>query len=113
MTAIDHNRTLVVLYSLLTGIFTLALIGSPWIIAKNVKNLEQIPLAIVMGSGVVLLAVLFLTTALALQRKKPLARKLAILVSVVLLPLCWPVGVYTWWFMHSEGGKRLYPPNVM
>jgi hypothetical protein len=28
--------------------------------------------------------------------------------SVVAIPMIWPVGVYTWWFMHSDAAKRIY-----
>jgi hypothetical protein len=104
----DHNKTLIVLYSLLSGVFLLPLLGSPWIIAKNVKNPEQVPMTIAIAAAVLLLATLFLLTALMLYRRRAIGRKLAIVVAVLLLPLCWPLGVYTWWFMHSEGGKEMY-----
>jgi hypothetical protein len=34
----DHNKTLVVLYSLVAGFLALLLCASPWIIAKNVSS---------------------------------------------------------------------------
>lgn len=31
--------------------------------------------------------------------------QLAWISAVLVSPLFWPVGVYAWWFMHSEGAK--------
>jgi hypothetical protein len=49
MSPADHNKTLVVLYSLLSGFFILPLVGAPWIIEKNVRSSEQIPIAVAIG----------------------------------------------------------------
>ena len=54
------------------------------------------------------MALLLWSTAVAMHRRKPVGRKLALLSAVLVLPLFWPVGVYTWWFMHSEAAKRMY-----
>jgi hypothetical protein len=43
MSPVDHNKTLVLLYSFLSLTFILPLVGSPWIVAKSVRNSEQIP----------------------------------------------------------------------
>lgn len=112
MSPADHNKTLVLLYSFLSLLFILPLVGSPWIIAKSVRNSEQIPIAIAVGFALLLLASLFLATAIGLYRRKPYARKLALVSAVLLLPLCWRMGVYTWRFMHTEGAKRMYRGKV-
>jgi isoprenylcysteine carboxyl methyltransferase (ICMT) family protein YpbQ len=104
----DHNKTLVILHAGMGAFFTLGLIASPWIIPKNVRNPEQVPLAIVVFAVVLLLALLFWSTAIAMQRRNPVATKLALIAAVVALPIGWPLGVYTWWFMHSEGAKQMY-----
>lgn len=57
---------------------------------------------------VLFLAILFIATALSMYRRRPVGRTLALVSSVVLLPLLPPAAAYTWWFMHSEGGKQLY-----
>jgi hypothetical protein len=114
MTTADHNKTLVILYLLLGGFFTLPLLASPWIIAKNVDSFPsprregQVLIAATVFCVVLLLALLFLATALTLRRRSPLGRTLALVSCVPLLPLLPPAAVYTWWFMHSEGGKRMY-----
>jgi hypothetical protein len=108
VTAQDHNRTLIILHSLLGAFFTLGLLASPWIIAQNFSDRGQVPTAVVIFGTVFLIAVLFWFTAVAEYRRKPLGRKLALISAAVALPIFWPVGVYTWWFMHSEGAKQIY-----
>jgi chromate transport protein ChrA len=114
MSPSDHNKTLVIIYLFLGGFFTLPLIISPWIIAKNVdqypspRRSEQILIGILIATLVITLATLFWSTALGLYRRKSWGRTLAIISSVVFFPLCPPIAGYTWWFMHSEGGKQLY-----
>jgi hypothetical protein len=41
-------------------------------------------------------------------REKPYARNLALVSTVLVLPICWRIGVYTWRFMHTVDGKRMY-----
>jgi hypothetical protein len=114
MTPLDHNKTLVVIYSLLGGFFTLPLLASPWIIAKSVdpfpssRREGQILIATVAFCFVLSLALLFLSTAALLYRRKRLGRKLGIITAVLLFPFGPPMAAYIWWFLHSEDGKRLY-----
>jgi hypothetical protein len=108
MSPFDHNKTLVLLYSFLSLLFAIPLVGSPWIIAKSVRHSEEMPIAIAIGFAFLLLDLLFLATALALYRRKPYARALALVSAVLVLPMCWRMGVYTWRFMHTEGAKKLY-----
>src|SRR5215210_8673755 len=98
----DHNRTLVVIHSLVGGFFTLPLIASPWIIYKNVDSYPsprrggQVIIAIVAFCVVLFLASIFLSTAIGLYRRKHWGRKLAFVSSVLLL--VWPpAAAYTWW----------------
>jgi hypothetical protein len=109
----DHNKTLVVIHSLVGGFFALPLIAAPWIIAKNVNSYPsprregQIIIAAVAVSVVLLLALIFLLTAAGLYRRKLWGRRLALVSSVLLL--VWPpAAAYTWWFIHTEAGKQLY-----
>jgi hypothetical protein len=69
MTAQDHNKTLVILHSVLAAFFTLGLFGAPWIIAKNFRQTAQIPTAIVVFGIVFLMATLFWSTAIAMYRE--------------------------------------------
>jgi hypothetical protein len=109
----DHNKTLVIIHSLVGGFFTLPLIASPWIIAKNVDSYPsarrdgQVIIAIVAVSVVFFLALIFLSTAVGLYHRRAWGRKLAFVTSVLML--VWPpAAAYIWWFIHSEGGKRMY-----
>jgi chromate transport protein ChrA len=114
MSPADHNKTLVIIYLLLGGFFTLPLMASPWILAKNVDQYpsprrgEQILIAVLIAAVVLTLATLFWSTALGLYRRRSWGRRVALVSSVVFFPLCPPIAGYTWWFMHSEGGKQLY-----
>jgi hypothetical protein len=108
-----HNRTLVVIHSLVGGFFALPLIAAPWIIAKNVDSYpssrreDQIIIAVVAVCFVLLMALIFLLTAVGLYRRKLWGRRLAFVSSVLLL--IWPpAAAYTWWFIHTEAGKQLY-----
>ncbi|MDQ1636981.1 MAG: hypothetical protein QOF62_320 [Pyrinomonadaceae bacterium] len=115
MSPADHNKTLVLIYSLLSGLITLPLLtlplimlASPSIVAKNLKSPEQFVTAIIVFCVVLFLALIFPATAYSLYKRKVGGRTLALISAVLLLPLCWPIGVYTWWFMHSEGAKQMY-----
>jgi hypothetical protein len=108
MTPQDHNKTLVILHAALGAFFTLGLLASPWIIAQNFRHREQIPDAILIFGTVLVMALLFWATAIAMYRRKPVGRKLALISAVVALPIVWPIGTYSWWFMHSKAAKQMY-----
>jgi len=112
MSTKDHNETLVGIHIVVGSVFVLGLIGSPWIIARNFRNAEQIPLAIVVFGTVLLVAVLMFSTALAMRRQRPTGRKLGLMAAAVLIIIFWPGGVYSWWFFHSDGAKRMYGINL-
>jgi hypothetical protein len=107
MTAQDHNKTLVIIFSTFGGLWTLVLLASPWIVAQAFRRPEQMPAAVLVFGFVSLMALLFWSTAIAMHRRKRVGRKLA-LISAVTLLMFWPLVVYIWWFMHSEGAKQMY-----
>jgi hypothetical protein len=102
----DHNKTLVIIFSAFGALWTLVLLASPWIVAQAFRRQEQMP-AIAVFSFVSLMTLLFWSTAIAMHRRKPVGRKLA-LISAATLLMFWPLTVYIWWFMHSEGAKQMY-----
>lgn len=112
MTAKDHNKTLVMLHSAIGGFYSLGLIAAPWIIAQNFRRPGQIPSAIAVFGIVFLLALLFVSAAILMYQRKRLGRTLALIAAPFSLFGFWPVAVYTWWFMHSDGGKSLYRVGV-
>jgi hypothetical protein len=108
MSTEDHNKTLVILHVVTAVIFSAGLAGSPWIIAKNFRHTEQVPTAVLVFGIVFILAVLFWATAITMYLRKPLGRKLALISAVASFPIFGALGIYSWWFMHSEGGKFMY-----
>ena len=108
MSTKDHNNTLVMLYAAIACFYSCGIIAAPWIIEKNFRRPEQIPTAIVVFGLVFLIALLFWLSAINMHRRKPLGRTLALFAAPITLFAFWPVGVYAWWFMHSDGGKKMY-----
>jgi len=108
MTTKDHNEALVGIHLLTGSIFSLGLVASPWIIARNFRHREDIPLAIIVFGFVLLVALLMFSTAIAMRRRKPIGRKLALYSAALLIIIFWPAGIYTWWFIHSDGARSLY-----
>lgn len=110
----DHNRTIIALFSLIAFFPTLLLCAAPWIIEKNVSNIpsprrdEQIMIAVI-STGVISFLVLMLwATVIGLYMRRLWGRRLALFLSIPIFFYCPPVAIYTWWFMHSDDGKRLY-----
>ena len=72
----DHNKALVVLYSLVCGFLALLLCASPWIISKNVSSIpsprrdDQIMTAAIVTGIVIFLFLILLSTAVGLHRRK-------------------------------------------
>jgi drug/metabolite transporter (DMT)-like permease len=85
----DHNKTLVVLYSLVCGLLALLLCASPWIIAKNVSSIpspprdDQVMTAAIVTGIVIFLFLLLLSTAIGLHRRRRWDRKLALCATEV------------------------------
>ena len=108
MSTKDHNETLVMLYVAIGSFYSCGIIAAPWIIEKNFRRAEQIPTAVVVFGLVFLIALLFWLAALNMHRRKPIGRTLALVAAPITLFAFWPVRVYAWWFMHSDGGKKMY-----
>jgi hypothetical protein len=108
MTTKDHNKTLVGIHLAIGTFFAAGLMASPWIIAKNLRHKEELPFAVLVFGLFFLLAVLMFSTAIAMLKRKPIGRSLALFSAVPLLIIFWPAGVYSWWFMHSDGARHLY-----
>ena len=108
MSAEDHNKTLVCIHIVVGFFFAFWLLASPWIIAQNFRHLEQVPQAVAIFTTVAALSALMFSTAFAMHRRKKIARTLASCSAALLLIFLWPAGVYTWWFIHTRGAKKLY-----
>ena len=104
MSTKDHNETLAGIHLAIGMFLVLGLFVSPWVIGHR-RQIETIALI-----AVVLLpaALLMISAAFTIHRKKPVGRKLALWSVVVLFVIFWPAAIYSWWFMHSEGAKQMY-----
>ena len=108
MTPQDHNKTLVIIFSTFATLGTLMLLAAPWIAALAIKRHQEQMWAGVFFGFVFLMTLLYWSTAIAMHRRKPVGRKLALWSVVVLFVIFWPAAIYSWWFMHSEGAKQMY-----
>lgn len=117
MTSQDHNKALIIIYSLLGSLFSILILASPFIIAHTVDDIpsqrrnEQILIATIAFCVVLCLALLLLSTAYGLHRRKQWARTVALVIAVLVVwsfPLGTAFSIYTWWFLHSEGAKQLF-----
>jgi len=95
MTTKDHNQTLVGIHVAVGAFFAFGLVASPWIIAQNFRHKEQIPAAVIIFGVVFCVALLMFMTAIAMHRRKPFGRKLALWSSALLIIVFWPAGIYS------------------
>jgi hypothetical protein len=116
----DHNKTLGIIYSFLGGVLALAAL----VMLINSFTKERTPaqplfnepfpkdsFITVMIPIAIFLAIFLLLTAYGLFRKIRWARISALILACIFIwifPLGTILAAYTWWFMHSEGAKRLY-----
>ena len=114
MTPHDHNRTIGIIYGFLGGVLAAALILELVRIITVEKELDHVRsdssfrMLITIG---LFFMVIFLSTVYGLFKRRRWARIFALVLSALLVwfvPLGTALAVYTWWFMHSEEGKRLY-----
>jgi O-antigen/teichoic acid export membrane protein len=116
MTPQDHNKTLGIIYSLIGGASALFVIWGPLsLIFGKQKDFslddDLNRFLLVMWLILLLFALLTLSTAVGMFRQKRWARKPAMILAVLFIwwfPLGTALGVYTWWFMHSEACRQLY-----
>jgi chromate transport protein ChrA len=117
MTPQDHSKTLGLAYSFLSVPLVLLILASPWLIASNVdhqpspRRTGQILSALAILIVVLLITALFTSTTYGLFKRRSWARTPALILAVLLIwlfPLGTALSVYTWWFMHSEGGRQLF-----
>ena len=104
MSTKDHNETLAGIHLAIGAFFLLGLVVSPWVVGHR-RQIETIALiSVVLVPG----ALLMFSAAFTIHCKKPVGRKLALWSVAVLLVICWPAAIYSWWFMHSDGAKQMY-----
>lgn len=110
----DHNQALAILNAVLGSYCVLPLLASPWILAKSVdsypspRRADQITIAVIVCTLLVIFGTLFLSTAYGLWRRRQWVRRVALVSAFTQLFIFPVLAVYTWWFIHSEAGRQLY-----
>lgn len=114
MTPQDHNRTLGIIYGFLGGILTLAALVElvrVIILEKELARIKSDSLLQILITIALLLMIFLYAIAYGVFKRRRWAR-IAALISTGLFVWLFPLGtalaIYTWSFMHSEGGKLLY-----
>jgi hypothetical protein len=113
MTPQDHNKTIGIVYGLLGGLLVTVLLVIQAKVFFSKRALGEIedpflPTAVPVG---LVLGLLFLFTTYGIFRRRNWGRILTLIMACLLIwlfPLGTILAIYTWWFMHSEGAKRLY-----
>jgi hypothetical protein len=114
MTPQDHNKTLGIIYGFLGGLLTVAALVELVRVLTMERELGRIQSSTSMQVLILvglLLTVFLLLIAYGLLRRRPWARILALISTALfvwLFPLGTALAIYSWWFLHSKGGKQLY-----
>jgi lysylphosphatidylglycerol synthetase-like protein (DUF2156 family) len=102
-------------------LLAIPILVSPLLIPAHVDDFpsprrdKQVLIAAVAFCVVLSIALLLLLTAYGLYKRKHWAKIIALIIAAMLVlyfPLGTVLGGYTWWFLHSEGGKQLYSHSV-
>jgi len=105
----DHNETIAGIHFAFGGFLVLVLVIAPVLLRRDFeRHPEQVPVVLVIFVVMLGVAVLMISTAVAMNKKKRSGRKLALWAAPFLLLMFWPAGIYSWWFLHSEGAKQMY-----
>lgn len=122
MTAQDHAKTLGIIYLIVGGFLSLLPLGF-FIWAAYVSDAEfehslnfskWSTSGLLMVAGVLLLFLLALCVlfiGVGFLRRKRWARVPALIFcapAILSFPFGTGLAIYTWWFLHSEGGKRIF-----
>ena len=110
MTPQDHNKTLGLIHGLI-GMLALAGLLLAIVLEVRKTTSSEMPFAFPQALYFLPIPLLQLLAAYGLLRRKRWARIIALLFSVLyvwIFPLGTVLAIYTWWFLHNEGCKRLY-----
>jgi len=114
MTPHDHNKTLGIIYGLLGGLLAvLAAVELVRIVTldKELNHVRSDSALLTMIIAGLILMVVLIATSYGLFKRRNWARISTLILAgllVLLFPLGTALAIYTWWFMHSEGAKKLY-----
>jgi len=108
MSTKDHNETLAGIHLAVGAFFALTLLLVPVFFVKGYLEWKDIPLTALVVLIVLAVALLMISTAITMHKRKPLGRELALWAAPLLFFICWPAAVYSWWFLHSDGAKQMY-----
>lgn len=111
----DHNKTVVIIYSILG--FLLA--GTAIVVVVRDLKQKDWALAIYKDELFIASAVIstcLLSTVYGMIKRRRWARVLALVTTafyIWLFPLGTLLAIYIWWFLHSEGAKQLYSKSSL
>lgn len=114
----DHNKTIALAHAFFGVYFLLPFLAAPWVLAKNIdaypspRRSDQIAIAVSVSAVLITFGTFFLSIAYGLWQRRHWARRLVLCAAVVEIFVFAPLAVYSWWFMHSEGGRQLYPESL-
>jgi ABC-type Fe3+-siderophore transport system permease subunit len=114
MTAQDHNKTIGIIYSFLGGAVAVVLCifivkAVKVSLSISVEHKDSFPFWEI--TSALFGASLFMSIAYGLFKRRRWARISTLVLTglfIWLFPLGTAFAIYTWWFMHSEGGRQLY-----
>lgn len=105
----DNNKTLSIIYLLISVLILIAL--TVWIVSEARRHPSDFIQRVGWGFYVLPLPLLKLLTAHGLYNRRRWARIIALIFSVLyiwIFPLGTALAIYTWWFLFSADGKQLY-----
>lgn len=105
----DHNKTLSIIYGLIGIIMLIAV--AVGVISEARRHPSDIIERVSWGRYLLPLSLLKLLTAYGLYSRRRWARIIALIFSamyILIFPLGTILAIYTWWFLFSAGGRRLY-----
>jgi glycerol uptake facilitator-like aquaporin len=105
----DHNEAVAGIHLSLGGFLVFVIVIGPFLLKRDLgRHPDQIPIFVIVFVVLLALAGLLISTALAMNKKKSVGRKLALWAAPFLFLMFWPGGIYSWWFFHSDGAKQMY-----
>src|SRR5258708_29430768 len=100
MSTKDHNEAVAGIHLSLGGFLVLTMVIAPFLLKRDLgRHFEQISVIVIVFVVLIALTVLLISTALTMNKKKPVGRKLALWAAPFLFLIFWPGGIYSRCFL--------------